>query len=192
MQKGLKSPWTLALLVLLLLPSTILQAAEIKGVPFAEEIMVEETRLRVRGVALLKWAGVVSVYAGAFYLPEGNAAAVWNEDISKSLELFYFRRIKAEEFGSASDRLLQDNLSDAEYRGLAKRLKQFYGLFRDVEPGDRYRLIYRPDKGTELHLNDELLGTAPGADFAIAYFGIWLGERPIDKSFRDRLLGGNV
>ncbi|MEE4252865.1 MAG: chalcone isomerase family protein, partial [Desulfuromusa sp.] len=34
-------------------------------------------------------------------------------------------------------------------------------------------------------------GAVPGADFAVAYFGIWLGPQPIDKKFRDRLLRGN-
>ncbi|MEJ2519407.1 MAG: chalcone isomerase family protein [Desulfuromonadales bacterium] len=55
--------------------------------------------------------------------------------------------------------------------------------------GDRYRLIYRPGTGTELRLNDRRLGTIPGDDFAVAYFSLWLGEQPIDKRFRDRLLG---
>ena len=192
MQKRLNSLWTWTLLALLLLPSTNLQAAEIKGVEFAEDIMVGQAPLRVRGVALLKWAGVVSVYAGAFYLPEGHASASWYDEVSKGLELSYFRKIKAEEFGYASNRLLQDSLSDAEFQRLSQRLKQFYALFRDVKPGDRYRLIYRPGRGTELHLNDELLGTAPGADFARAYFGIWLGENPINKSFRNHLLAGDA
>jgi len=38
-------------------------------------------------------------------------------------------------------------------------------------------------------LNNESQGTIPGQDFAFAYFGIWLGEKPINKKFRDRLLG---
>lgn len=180
------------LIISLFLPSVNLQSAEIKGVGFVEKIMIEETPLRVRGVALLKWAGFINVYAGAFYLPEEHVSAVWEQDVAKGLELSYFRTIKAEEFGIASDKLLQDTLTEVEYRGLSERLKSFYSLFRDVKPGDRYRLIYQPGRGTELHLNDQLLGTAAGADFARAYFGLWLGEQPISKGFRDRLLSGGA
>lgn len=188
MQKRLKTPWILALLGLLLLSSTNLLAAEIKGVRFDDQILVDGAPLKIRGVALLKWAGFYNIYAGALYLPEDHSSDNWNNDIAKSLELSYFHGIKAADFGSASDKLLEKNLSETEYKSLSDRLKAFYGLFRDVRPGDRYRLIYRPGKGTELYLNEEQLGIASGADFAVAYFGIWLGEKPIHKGFRDRLL----
>jgi chalcone isomerase-like protein len=58
-----------------------------------------------------------------------------------------------------------------------------------VSPGDRYALTYVPDVGTELRLNEESLATIPGEDFAEAYFGIWLGDQPLDEGLRDKLLG---
>jgi hypothetical protein len=67
-------------------------------------------------------------------------------------------------------------------------LRAFYGFFQDVKPGDRYSINYLPEQGTELRLNEQLLGQVPGADFAVAYFGIWLGAEPISKDFRNRLL----
>ncbi len=166
------------------------QAAKIEGVTFADRLVVEQTELKLRGVAVLKWALLFDVYAGAFYLPEGKSGKEWSDGIPKSLELSYFREIAAGDFGTSSDRLLRNNLTDLQYQALQDRLKIFYGLFRDVRPGDRYRLIYRPDSGTELWFNEEFLGVAPGADFAVAYFGIWLGKKPINTAFRDRLLGG--
>lgn len=137
---------------------------------------------------MLKWGLLFDVYAGAFYLPEGITGSQWTDNIPKRLELSYFRNFKAEEFSSASDKLLQDNLSNQEYRDLTERLQRFYQLFKDIKPGDRYSITYRPETGTELRLNGELLGTAPGADFAVAYLGIWLGPQPINEGFRDRLL----
>jgi hypothetical protein len=79
----------------------------------------------------------------------------------------------------------------ADYQELEKRLQSFYGFFRDVKPGDRYSINYLPEKGTELRFNEKPLGAVPGADFAAAYFGIWLGDEPISKGFRDRLLDTN-
>ncbi len=192
MQKKLSPLWTLTLLVLLILPTTSLQAAEIKGVEFADQIMIEEIPLKIRGVALLKWAGFFNIYAGALYLPKGHDSGEWNDEIAKSLELSYLHGIKAADFGSASEKLLKKNLTKTEYASLSERLKAFYMLFRDVKPGDRYRLTYLPGRGTELHWNGELLGSASGADFARAYFGIWLGDKPINKSFRDRLFAGDT
>jgi len=60
-----------------------------------------------------------------------------------------------------------------------------------VEPGDRYALADRPDIGTELSKNGRPLAVIPGADFAAAYFSMWLGERPIDLSLRESLLGSD-
>lgn len=167
-----------------------LQAAEIKGVKFAERQLVAQTELRMTGMGVLKWALLFDVYAGAFYLPEGLSGERWSEDVPKRLELSYLRNFAADDFSRASDKLLRDQLPPAQYQGLAERLQQFYRLFRDIRPGDRYSLTYSAASGTELRLNGELLGAAPGADFAVAYFGLWLGPEPIDKGFRDRLLTG--
>lgn len=173
---------------LLVAMTGLAQAAEVKGVHFSDSLVVEQVELKLNGVAVLKWAMLFDVYAGALYLPGGVPGQAWSKDVAKRLELSYFREIEAEGFAEASDRILQDNLLPAEYQPLAKRLQTFYGFFRDVKPGDRYSINYIPEKGTELRLNEQPLGQVPGADFAAAYFGIWLGAEPISKEFRNRLL----
>lgn len=164
------------------------QSVEIKGVRFSDTLVVEQAELKLNGVAVLKWAMLFDVYAGALYLPAGVRGQAWSNDVAKRLELSYFREIEAKGFAEASDKILQDNLLPAEYQTLAKRLQTFYGLFQDVKPGDRYSINYIPEKGTDLRLNEQFLGSVPGADFAAAYFGIWLGAEPISKEFRNRLL----
>ncbi len=57
-----------------------------------------------------------------------------------------------------------------------------------MKPGDRYSLTYLPGEGTELAKNGVPLALVPGEDFARAYFGIWLGEDPLDRDLRDQLL----
>jgi len=164
-------------------------AAEIGGVVFVDELQTGDVAFSLQGVGLLKWARLFDVYAVAFYLPAERAAGDWRENIAKHLELAYFREIEAQDFARSSDQLLQRNLATGEYQALQQRLQTFYQLFRDVRPGDRYALTYRPGDGTELSLNGQLLGSVPGHDFAVAYFGLWLGESPISEHFRNRLLG---
>lgn len=182
-----RSLWSLAILLFL---AANIQAAEIKGVRFAEQHIVDQTELTLTGVAALKWALLFDVYAAAFYLPEGVAGQDWTEEVPKRLELSYFRNFKAEDFSNSSDKLLRKSLSAVVYQALEERLQQFYKLFLDIKPGDRYSLTYRLGTGTELRLNGKLLGVAPGSHFAVAYFGIWIGPQPINKTFRDRLLAG--
>lgn len=166
-------------------------ATEIKGVSFADQVVLENNVVVLKGVAVLKWAMLFDVYAGAFYLPSTTPADRWPEDVPKRLELSYFRNIEGQGFADASDKLLRDNLAPAEYQALAERLQVFYGFFKDVKIGDRYSINYIPEYGTELRLNEQPLGHVPGADFAAAYFGLWLGSKPINIHFRDRLLDNN-
>lgn len=175
--------------VMALFISTPAWTLEVKEVSFADEVMLNKTALSIKGAAVLKWAMLFDVYAGAFYLPDGVSGAKWTEDVPKKLELSYFREIEAQGFADASDKILKDSLTTTEYKQLAERLKVFYGFFQDVKPGDRYSINYSPGQGTELKLNGQGRGSVQGADFAVAYFGIWLGESPINKKFRDRLLG---
>jgi len=176
-------------LLLVVFLSTPLSAAEIRGVRFADNLSLGQDEVFLQGMGVLRWMGLVKVYAGALYLPAGVMGPDWADDVAKCLELAYFRKIEAADFGTASDKLLRQTLDEKAYQQLAARLESFYRLFRDVQPGDHYTLIYRPEQGTELRYNGELLGRIAGEDFARAYFGLWLGEKPIDKRFRDRLLG---
>lgn len=52
-----------------------------------------------------------------------------------------------------------------------------------------YSLTYIPGKGTALALNGEPKGLIEGADFAAAVFSIWLGPKPMNKSFKKQILG---
>ncbi|BCR04948.1 hypothetical protein DESUT3_20170 [Desulfuromonas versatilis] len=175
------------LLMLLAVPANG-QGKVISGVEFEDWILVGGEPLQLKGVAVLTWGIVFDVYAGALYLPGNETGRAWRGDIPKRLELAYFRSFAAEDFVTSSERLLRDQLSESEYAALAERLTVFNRLYRGVRAGDRYNLTYIPGVGTQLRLNNELLGGVEGHDFAQAYFGIWLGERPISSTFRDRLL----
>lgn len=176
-------------LLVLLVWNTGGLAETIKGVAFPDTVAVADSELTLRGTAVLKWAMFFSVYAGAFYLPAETPGDAWEGDGPKQLALSYFRDFKAEDFSSTSKKLLKRNLTKTEFARLEERLEEFCNLFRDVRAGDRYSLTYTPATGTELRLNNQLLGAVAGNDFAAAYFGIWIGPSPINTTFRDRLLG---
>lgn len=178
-------------LSVLLFPVGSVTAAKAGGAEFAEGSVLGQYQLRLNGTAVLSWALLFDVYAGALYLPTGVSGADWAEDLPKRLEIAYFRSFTAAELVAASDQLLRENLAETDYLSLAGRLQPFYRWFRNVEPGDRYSLAYQPRIGTELRLNGQLLGTVPGVDFAVAYLSLWLGSDPISEPFRDALLQGS-
>lgn len=168
----------------------LLQGAEIEGVRFADRHVAGPAAMSLRGAALLRYMVVIRAYVGALYVAEGRAAAdLFKGDTAKRLELSYFHAIPAKDFSKSTRIMMEKNVSPEQFKALGPRLAQMNALYRDVRPGDRYAATYVPGVGTELALNGKPLGVVPGADFAAAYFAIWLGDNPIDGKFRDRLLG---
>jgi hypothetical protein len=164
-------------------------AARIEGVLFDDSITIQEKTLTMRGVGLLRYRVVIKAYVGAFYLDKNHQAGQVFADVPKRIELEYFHDIPASDFVKSTTIMIERNISPRELNALLPQLDQMNALYRDVQPGDRYAATYLPGVGTELALNGKPLGVVPGFEFANAYFSIWLGEHPIDKGFRDHLLG---
>ncbi|HOW96415.1 MAG TPA: chalcone isomerase family protein [Kiritimatiellia bacterium] len=156
---------------------------------FPARVDAEGTPLALRSTGIFKARVFFSVYAAALYLEEGVSSARVLEDVPKRLELHYFYSIPAsvmvEEGGSA----LAANLSPDQRELLRERILQLNAAYRDVKPGERYALTYVPGRGTVLSLNGEEICRIDGADFAAAYFRVWLGEKPSSRALKKALLG---
>jgi hypothetical protein len=171
-------------------PARAAHAASIEGVRFTERVSRDDQILRLRGTALLRYGFVFKVYAAALYLASGVPSERALEDVPRRLEIEYFRPISAEDFRRAANAVLARNVDPRTLERLRPRIERLHDLYADVEAGDRYALTYLPGRGTELAMNGEPLGTIAGADFASAYFRIWLGEEPVSESLREDLLNG--
>jgi hypothetical protein len=67
-------------------------------------------------------------------------------------------------------------------------LKSF--LADEIKRGDVFELTYNPaDSSVWVTKNGELKGKVPGFDFKKVFFGIWLGENPVDEELKNSLLG---
>ena len=172
-----------------LIISTPAYGAQIEGVTFDDAAVVNGKTLPLRGVGLLRYMIFIKAYVGAFYLDKDISSDQVFSDVEKQLVLHYFYAISAEDLAEATSDIIEENVSPQQFAALRPRVDALNALYRDVKPGDRYTATYIPGVGTSLALNDTVLGTVPDAEFANAFFGIWIGESPIDKRFRDQLLG---
>ncbi len=177
----------LALTLALIAP---VSAGTIEDVEFAESVEVSDTSLSLAGLALLRYRVIFKGYVAGLYLPTGTAPQSALQDVPKRLELEYFWSIGGRDIADAGNEMLRRNVDARTFASLRDRVDQINALYEDVAPGDRYALSYVPGVGTELAKNGRPLGVIPGADFAEAYFAIWLGDEPIDVPFRDQLFRG--
>jgi hypothetical protein len=166
-----------------------IHGAKIEGAVFDDRYTAEDTMLKLRGVGLLRYLGFIKAYVGAFYLDESCTIDEALSDRAKRIEVQYFQAIKGEDFGPATNKSVAKNVDPETFERLRPQLEYHNSLYVDVQPGDRYSLTYIPGRGTELALNGEPRGIIEGAEFAAALFAIWIGQEPIDKSFKKQILG---
>lgn len=186
---GCRLLWLMELAITVLLTVTSpARAAEIEGVAFADSYRSSAITMPLQGVGLAKFLLTIKVYVGALYLAPGVKPETVLDDVPKRLELFYFRALSAGDFGQAANKVLSHNVSQQTIARLQPRIEQMHRLYEDVKPGDRYALTYLPGVGTELALNVQRKGLVEGADFAAAYFTIWIGPNPINEVFKEGLL----
>jgi len=177
-----------AVVFCLLCASNPAPAAEIEGVAFSDVYQAGPVTMSLQGVGTAKFFRAITVYVAALYLGPGARPEQVLQDIPKRLELSYFRSIEAGDIARAAEKNLSDNVTQATIRTLRPRIDQMHRLYENVKPGDRYGLTYVPGVGTELALNGQRKGIVEGADFAAAYFSIWLGPDPINQPLKDGLL----
>ena len=159
-----------------------------EGVRFAEGFEFPTgLELELRSMGLLRYKGLIRGFAAALYLEPERPATRALEDVAKRLELSYFVPIPGRLFGPAGKGALKKGLSRAAFADVKGRVRQIDRAYVDVKAGDRYSLTYRPGEGTELAINGRPLTVVDGADFASAYFAIWLGPAAIDRKLRRQL-----
>ncbi len=71
------------------------------------------------------------------------------------------------------------------------KMDEMIAFFKEeLKPDDNIDLIYDPNiDSIVVSLNDKVLGNVQGFDFKRAVFGIWLEDKPINKTLKSRLLG---
>ena len=174
--------------ITVLMLSGLAYGAEVEGVVFEESVTVEGKELSVLGAGLFRYLGVIKAYVGALYVEKGTSAEDVLSDTAKRLEIEYFHAIKGEDFGPATNKVIAKNTDPETLERLRPRIDAHNALYKDVQPGDRYMMTYIPGKGTELALNGEPIGLIEGADFAAAIYAMWLGNKPMNKSFKRQLM----
>ncbi len=173
----------LAIAILIARPATAGEA------PLPERWHHAGLELERKASAPVHYARVIHVYDAALYgPPELPAPALAERSATACLVIEYRLAVSAERLREAAETVLRRQQTDLT--PLAPRIARLHAAYRDVTEGDRFALCHAPQAGTTLWLNGRELVTVEGDDFARAYFGIWLGEKPIAPPLREAVFGG--
>lgn len=112
------------------------------------------------------------------------------EDAPFALELTYHREISREQLVEASEReirrLLGTQVSEQQLASWQAHMQQ---AFVDVRPGAQITGVYLPGSGARFYAGTRLQHTVEDAQFARAFFAIWLDPRTRNPQLRAQLLG---
>ena len=149
-------------------------------------------KFELRGEGVYRHWGMIKVFTARLYAEPGADVLYPPNGHRKALELTYDLSFDADDFANVTRDGIRQVVGDAAYTAMTDQIERFNRLYRNIEPGDRYRLVYDPGNGTTLYWNDIAMGTVEGQSFAAALFGIWLSERSMDNRLRQRLLQASL
>jgi hypothetical protein len=159
-----------------------LLAGKAQAVTTPSQIQNELTEARISGQGTFRWFGLKIYEATLWVSKDGYRSA------SKFvLDLNYSRKL-------SGGRIAESSIDEIRKLGLgtptqqATWLKQMRALFPDVKEGTHISGIYLPEQGARFYLDGELLGEILDAEFAQAFFAIWLDARSSAPKLRSLLL----
>jgi hypothetical protein len=169
-----------ALSMLLAVGGAYAQTAKLPG---AVADIAETKTLTQRGQAVMRFFGL-KVYDIRLWTP----GKPHRDDEIFALELVYDLGLKGAEIAKRS----ADEMRKIGYTDEAKLKRWVEGMtniFPDVKPGDTLVGVSIPGKEARFYSKDQFIAAIPDAEFARAFFGIWLSEKTSEPKLRDRLLG---
>ncbi|MFZ6656372.1 chalcone isomerase family protein [Undibacterium sp. TJN19] len=141
----------------------------------------------LQGSGSFRWFGL-HIYDAALwtgpeaYTPDGGKTARF------ALDLHYARTLYGKKIAEASiEEIEKLKLGTAEKR--QHWLAQMKALFPDVKEGNHITGIYIPNEAARFYFNGKLLGEIRDAEFAHAFFAIWLDKKTSAPELRKNLLG---
>jgi hypothetical protein len=153
--------------------------------PLPEAVIGKSPELRPVGEGRLRWFGL-HIYDAALWTGD-NSVSVDNEF---ALDIRYARNIPAHRIVKTSlkemRRLGFDN--DAQIESWSREMTR---VFPDIGKGDRLTGVNRPGVSAEFYHNGRFVGAVVDADFARAFFSIWLDPRTREPGLRESLIGQN-
>ena len=161
---------------------------KIGGKVLPDKIQAGDNELTINGAGLRKKL-IIKVYACALYLPEKENDAKTiieaNEPIAVKMH-FIYKAVDPAKLIEAWN----TGFSKSDISNLQEEIKTFNSYFtKDAVKNDVYDIIYVPEVGTSVYMNNELKGTIPGLEFKKAVFSIWLGEQTELPKLKKAMLG---
>ncbi len=151
--------------------------------PLPDIVTREHAGLNMLGEGSLRWFGM-KVYDSRLWSPKKAHA----KDEVFALELVYDLSLKGKAIAERSIDEMRKQGHDDEAK-LKRWGEEMARVFPDIKKGDTLIGVSIPGKEARFYSREKLLATVADAEFAKAFFDIWLSEKTSEPKLRLQLLG---
>ena len=180
-----------AIIWAILMMATLGNAEEIGGINMPASMQTGQTQLMLNGAGV-RTKFFMDLYVGGLYLKEKSqdAKAVIETDEPMAIKLHIVSSMITSKKMEKATRKGFENATGGNIEAIKVQIEEFISVFKEeIKEGDIFDLIYVPEKGVEVSKNSEPRSTIEGLPFKKAMFGIWLSNKPAQKSLKKAMLG---
>ncbi len=183
--------------IILLIAMSVLLIGMEAGARQSDDAALPETMKLDSGELVLNGAGTrtklfMDLYIGGLYLGQksSDAKVITDADEAMAIRLHITSgMITSERMKEATNEGFEASLN-GNTDPLREKIEAFIAVFdEEIVKEDVFDLIYLPGVGVKVLKNGTDKETVAGHDFKKAVFGIWLSERPVQKSLKQEMLG---
>jgi hypothetical protein len=179
-----------AIIVAVLMITALGNAEEIGGINMPESLQTGQTQLMLNGAGVRE-KFFIDFYVGGLYLKEKSqdAKAIIEADEPMAIRLHIVSSMTTSKIMEKGVREGFENATGGNVEAIKVQIEEFISVFKEeIKENDSYDLIYVPGKGVQISKNSEFRSTIAGLPFKKALFGIWLSDKPAQKSLKKAML----
>lgn len=177
-------------LIVIAFVSVAAQAKDIAGIELPDQLTHQKKILTLNGAGI-RTKLFLDIYAAGLYLstPSNNNQAIIQTDSPMALKLHIISGLLSSDKMKKATREGFEKSTQGNTAPIQKTIDALIDTFKeDINKNDIFDFIYEPGTGLHVVKNGTLKTTLKGLAFKQAFFGIWLSDRPVQKSLKKGLL----
>ncbi|MDA3813876.1 MAG: chalcone isomerase family protein [Candidatus Cloacimonetes bacterium] len=178
----------LLILIMTFVFTSVVWGLKIGGKVLPDNMKAGDNELTINGAGLRKKL-IIKVYACALYLmqKDSDAKSIIEADEPIAVKMhFIYKSVDPGKLIKAWN----TGFGKSDIANLQEEIETFNSYFtKDAVKDDVYNIVYVPEVGTSVYMNNKLKGTIPGLEFKKAVYSIWLGEQTELPKLKKAMLG---
>jgi len=183
--------YLIPLVLTLVVMSPVCNAKKIEGIDMPDSLEVGKSKLVLNGAGV-RSKFFMDLYVGGLYLQNksNNPQEIIEANQPMAIRLHIISSLITSKKMENATMEGFENATKGNIEPIKSEIERFISVFKEnIEKNDIFDLLYLPGEGLEVYKNDELKSRIHGLAFKQALFGIWLSDKPAQKSLKEEMLG---